>query len=130
MKFVVDTNAYSGAISYNEVSLKYMKAGNTVLMPIIVLAELKAGFEAGSQTKRNLMFLNQFLDDPDTGLLNITEKTTEIYAKIFAQLRLDGKAIGQNDIWIAALCIGNNLPLLTFDKGFTYVKGLKLVHKP
>lgn len=130
MKFVVDTNAYSGAISFNEISLKYMKAGNTVLMPVIVLAELKAGFEVGSQIERNLRFLEEFMNDPDTGLLNITEKTTDIYAKIFAQLRRDGKAIGQNDIWIAALCIENNVPLLTFDKGFSCIKSLKLVLAP
>ena len=33
-----------------------------------------------------------------------------------------------NDLWIAALCIQHNLPLLTHDRGFDHIAGLTVVH--
>lgn len=38
-----------------------------------------------------------------------------------------GKPIGKLDIFIAATCIAHDLPLLTMDKGFKHIDGLKLI---
>ncbi|MGK2857341.1 MAG: hypothetical protein ACSLFQ_09055 [Thermoanaerobaculia bacterium] len=33
-----------------------------------------------------------------------------------------------HDLWIAALCLENGAPLLTMDKLFDHVEGLRVVH--
>jgi predicted nucleic acid-binding protein len=33
-----------------------------------------------------------------------------------------------NDLWIAALCIQHNLPLLTNDAGFDHISRLTVIH--
>jgi|SRR3989344_5624172 len=50
-------------------------------------------------------------------------KSVEIEDK----LRSSGKLIGKLDIFIAAICMSNEIPLLTFDHDFKNVDGLKLV---
>lgn len=50
-------------------------------------------------------------------------KSVEIEEK----LRSIGKVNGKMDIFIAATCFMYELPLLTFDKGFKNIEGLKLI---
>jgi predicted nucleic acid-binding protein len=33
-----------------------------------------------------------------------------------------------NDLWIAALCLQHDLPLLTNDHGFDHIAGLTVIH--
>jgi len=49
-------------------------------------------------------------------------------AKIYHQLRLSNKMIEFRDIFIAATCLVNDLPLVTLNKKhFTRIKGLKIL---
>ena len=43
------------------------------------------------------------------------------YGKIKASLKLKGKPIPENDIWIAATCHSANLTLITADSDFDYI---------
>lgn len=123
--FVLDTSAYSEYERKNLGVAKYMNSGKIMYAPIIVLGELRGGFMNGSKPQENEDILNDFLNMPNVTILKLTEKTTEIYAKIFASLRKAGTPIGTNDIWIAAVCIENNLPLLTLDADFSKVDNLE-----
>jgi tRNA(fMet)-specific endonuclease VapC len=51
----------------------------------------------------------------------------DTYARIRLQLKKRGKPIPENDIWIAATCIVNTIPLYTLDKHFKEVSDLILV---
>lgn len=126
MKLVIDTNAYSSANRGDSSIVKFFNSSNTLLVPTIVLGELRAGFEHGSRSAINHRELNVFLLQPNTDILHVTEKTTVHYGEIFASLRKFGRPINTNDIWIAAICIENNLPLLTLDSDFQHIKGLRL----
>ena len=43
--------------------------------------------------------------------------------------RLDNiRASKMNDLWIAALCLQHTLPLLTNDRGFDSIEGLRVIH--
>jgi tRNA(fMet)-specific endonuclease VapC len=127
VKFALDTSAYS-AFGRSDLRLKkYFTPSNDILLPIIIIGELRAGFAAGKHTSHNEGLLRRFLDTPNVQILNTTDKTTQIYADIFLSLRLSGTPIGTNDMWIAAICIENQLPLLTLDTDFTNIKNLKLI---
>lgn len=48
------------------------------------------------------------------------------YGKIKSSLRKKGSPIPENDIWIAAIALRHNLTLVTRDKHFNEITGLKL----
>jgi len=124
VKFVLDTSAYSDFNRGLNGLEKFMNTENELYMPIIVIGELRAGFELGSKKQENEQLLCDFLDAPNVQVLKITDKTTKKYASIYKQLRTDGKPIGTNDMWIAALCLENDLSLLTTDRDFQNVANL------
>jgi len=49
------------------------------------------------------------------------------YAEIRLSLKQKGKPIPENDIWIAAICMVNDVPLMSHDKHFEHVEKLQLV---
>lgn len=56
------------------------------------------------------------------------EETARVYGRIRAELRLEN--IGRskiNGLWIAALCIQHELPLLSNDRGFDVVPNLTTI---
>lgn len=104
-----------------------VESAEGIIIPFIVIAELKAGFEKGNLTESNNSKLALFLEMdrvevawPDIG-------TVELYAKIWSDLSSKGKPIPTNDIWIAALCVQHNLRLATDDSDFDHVALLQLV---
>ena len=119
----LDTNAYSdwqrGVLWESEVD-----QAEIVWLPFVVIAELRAGFEAGTQAGANAVILNAFLSSPSVRELYPNATTLHIYAKLFADLRCRGTPIPTNDLWIASLCVQNNLPLATSDKHFSLVPSL------
>jgi len=63
---------------------------------------------------------------PRVHLMKPDEKTAQLYADVFGDLRRRGTPIPTNDLWIAALARQHRLPLLSFDAHFRAVQGLEL----
>jgi tRNA(fMet)-specific endonuclease VapC len=95
-----------------------------VWLPLIVLAEIKAGFYGGSQQHRNEKLLQSFLAQPTVGVLLPERETAEHYARLFVQLKRAGTPIPDNDLWIAALALQHDLKLITRDHHFERVPQL------
>jgi tRNA(fMet)-specific endonuclease VapC len=55
----------------------------------------------------------------------VDEETTVSYAAVRKELREAGTPIPSNDIWIAALCLQHKYPILSRDRHFDLVEGLK-----
>jgi predicted nucleic acid-binding protein len=51
-------------------------------------------------------------------IVDISDEVLELYAQIDTHLRRNGKAVEQNDVWIAATAIASRAHLLTTDKDF------------
>jgi predicted nucleic acid-binding protein len=65
----------------------------------------------------------------ESSILRADEDTARIYGQLRAQHRLDNiRTSKMNDVWIAALCIQHDLPLLTNDHGFDGIAGLTVIH--
>lgn len=126
-RFIIDTSAYSRFVAGDGAVKKWFSATNELVIPFVTIAELKAGFVNGSRTAENMDALNRFLVAPNVEVLSANYETTDMYADIFVELRQAGKALSMNDIWIAALCRQNDLPLLTADNDFKHVSGLELL---
>ena len=126
MSFTLDTSAYS-AFSRGDKRLRaWFTTDNDIIVPIIVVGELRAGFAAGGKYKENEELLQRFLDSANVYVKTITDKTTIIYSQIYLKLREKGKPIGTNDMWIAAIALEQDNELLTLDDDFTNVPDLML----
>jgi tRNA(fMet)-specific endonuclease VapC len=124
---VIDTNVYSGFRRGLPSVVQALRSAQEIHLPLIVLAELLAGFAAGTRAGQNRDELAQFMASPRVHLLKPDEKTAHHYADVYAALRKNGAPIPSNDLWIAALARQHRLPLFSLDAHFAAVPGLALV---
>jgi len=123
-KLVLDTSAYSG-FNRGDKRLKiFFRSDNQILIPLIVVGELRAGFSLGTKSQENEALLQKLLDGPNVTTITITDKTTRLFAALFRQLKLAGTPINTNDIWIAALTLEHDCLLVTLDLDFNRVPDL------
>ena len=127
VNLVLDTSAYSNFLNDKYDLHRFINPSNSIFVPVIVLGELKSSFLNGNKKKQNEDLLSEFLDASNVTILEITEKSAQIYAEISYELRKAGTPIRTNDMWIAAICIENKLPLLTLVADFSKVSGLSLL---
>jgi len=128
IEFIIDTSAYSMAQRGDQKIIALLNKAQQIYLPRIVEGELKAGFSFGKQKIENERLLEKFVASDSVTILTLSEKTPDHFAQIYANLRSRGKPIGQNDLWIAALSLEINVPLLTLDSDFGSVNGLVLVN--
>jgi tRNA(fMet)-specific endonuclease VapC len=129
MRILIDTNCYSEIDEGDPETIKRIQSATEVWLPLIVLGELYAGFELGSQKVRNEKQLDDFLSRPSVGILIPDKQTAREYGKVFQSLRRQGTPIPTNDIWISALALQHGLVLDSSDKHFAYVPGLLLLRR-
>ncbi len=127
MNLVLDTNAYSDYVRGNKSILATLNGAEIVYIPVIVIGELKRGFYYGRKVAHNLETLNAFLAKPRVKLLEVDDETADQYGHLAAFLKRNGTPIPTNDIWIAALCVQYDLPLLTRDSDFDHLSQVMLV---
>ncbi len=126
MSFTLDTSAYSAFNRGDKRLRKWFTSDNDIIVPIIVIGELRAGFVAGSKRKENEDLLQMFLDSPNVYVQSVTDKTTVLYSQVYLSLREKGKPIGTNDMWIAATALELDNQLLTLDADFFNIPDLIL----
>jgi tRNA(fMet)-specific endonuclease VapC len=118
MRVLIDTNRYRDFCEGREDAVDVVQRARLIHLPFVVLAELRAGFLCGTLARRNEQSLTVFLNSPRVRVLLADEDTTHHFARIFAQLRLQGTPIPVNDIWIAALAVQHDLLLHSRDAHF------------
>ena len=127
MKLALDTNRYVDLMRGDAEVRALVEGARTVLVPFVVLAELRAGFAVGTQGRANERFLQRFLGKAGVEVVYATDATTHHYAALYRQLRQQGTPIPTNDLWIAALVTERGARLLTRDAHFEHLAQLDLV---
>jgi predicted nucleic acid-binding protein len=122
---VLDTNAYSDYQRCGRWQWHLQRADQVVL-PVVVLAELKFGFLSGAAAPTNRTVLRRFLDERRVSVLLMTERTSDVYADFKTQLKRQGTPIPENDIWIAAMCYEAGGMLASSDSHFSHLPQLSL----
>jgi predicted nucleic acid-binding protein len=125
----LDTNAYSAFVRGEPNAVFIIEHAPSLVLSPIVIGELKCGFALGTRAQRNLEQLREFQESPRVVVPSIDDEVTSSYARIFKQLRRDGRPLPTNDLWIAAfLRVGKEEALLTLDEHFSFIDGLVLIH--
>jgi len=118
VKIAIDSNRYTDLCRGDKRAVEVVESSSEIYIPLIVLAELRAGFAYGSRLLKNEGILNRFLNEQGVFVLCPDEQTTHYYSDIYASLRKKGKPIPTNDIWIAALVWQHSLVLFARDSDF------------
>jgi len=127
VRLAFDTNAYVAFCRGEPRAVEWFRTATALLLPFVVLGELRAGFAAGTRGKKNERELQLLLNSKRVETLWATEETTYHYARLFAQLRKAGTPIPANDLWIASLALQHDLHLLSLDDHFLKIPQLLLV---
>jgi tRNA(fMet)-specific endonuclease VapC len=118
VKLALDTNRYVDLMRGDADVRARVEAARTVLLPFVVVAELRAGFAMGAEGRANERFLQRFLAKPGVEAVYATDATTHHYAALYRQLRQQGTPVPTNDLWIAALVVEHGASLCTRDAHF------------
>ena len=122
---LVDTNALSAAADDEPAVVSILALADQMTIPVIVLGEYRYGIAQSRNRARYENWLAGLLQD--CFVLDINEPTTHHYAEITLELKRKGKPIPTNDLGIAALCRQHSLPLLSRDRHFDAVPGIKRI---
>ncbi|MDA3950313.1 MAG: type II toxin-antitoxin system VapC family toxin [Spirochaeta sp.] len=114
----IDTNRYRDFVDGLSETVSVFRTSPKILIPFVVVAELRAGFAVGSRGGENERVFEQFLHRPRVGVLLPTMDTARHYANLYRQLRLAGTPIPTNDLWIAALVVEHDVMLYSRDAHF------------
>ena len=126
MRIALDTNRLTDLFQGDAGLADQLAYCDEVWIPLVVLAEIKAGFYGGTQRSRNEALLQALLATATVGVLMPARETAEHYARVFVQLKRAGTPIPDNDLWIAAMALEHNLTLITRDLHFERIPQLLL----
>ena len=123
---ILDTNALSGAADGDPGALEIIAGAERIAVPVIVLGEYRLGI-AQSRHRKEYKEYEEWLREwvAAVTVLDVDRETTYQYTKIGLELKKTCKPIPSNDLWIAALCGQHSMPLLSRDRHFDVVAGLK-----
>jgi tRNA(fMet)-specific endonuclease VapC len=124
VRLALDTNRYSDLCRDETEVVALVEHAESVFLPFVVLAELRAGFSIGKRGTENERVLRRFLMKPGVALLFADDQTTHQYAAVYRQLRRQGTPIPTNDLWTAALVLQHDLALCDRDRHFDHLPQL------
>ena len=120
---ILDTNGFS-AFAEGEPALEpLLRKATQVAIPVIVLSEYRYGIAHSRNRKRYEEWLTAYL--ARFRILDVDEETTIFCRDVRTELKSAGTPIPSNDVWIAALCRQHRLPLLSRDRHFDAVPGIR-----
>jgi predicted nucleic acid-binding protein len=127
---LLDTNVYSyltrGADDPQGAPYRRHVTGRTVVICQITAGELLFGAVRRGWSERRV----QDLQEKARGavMLPLDFPVCVIYAQVKANLRTQGRIIGDNDIWIAAFALRRSIPLVSNNRRhFENIPGLVLI---
>jgi predicted nucleic acid-binding protein len=123
MDLILDTNALSAMADGDPDAAKQLAGARELALPVVVLGEFRFGF---AQSRRRRLYERWLEEVISVSLvLDVIEATSKEYAALRLELKEAGTPIPSNDLWIAALARQHALPILSRDRHFDLVKGLR-----
>ena len=121
--FLLHTNIVI-ALFDNDAAVVAQFTGIRATVPVPVVGELDYGARNSARSADNLARLERFIDKVQ--ILPPDLDTARLYGQIRRGLRLKGRPLPENDVWIAALACQHDLTLVSRDAHFNEIGGLKL----
>lgn len=121
---LLDTNIIIALFAGEIPVQQKIEQANEVFVSAIAIGELYFGALNSLRTDENLQRIESFA--AANAVLTCDEETARHYGAIKNTLKLKGKPIPENDIWIAAIAIQHDLVLVSRDTHFQVIEDLNL----
>ena len=111
-----------------------LEQAKRIALPLPVVGELRFGAANAAEAWRERLVAGVDQLVARSRVLLADLQTADIYATVRLQIPFPPNMTRRressllNDLWIAALCVQHQLPLLTNDSDFDRIEGLSLVH--
>ncbi len=122
---ILDTNALSAVADGNDEIFPAFSEAQQIAIPVVVLGEFRFGLVRSKRRKQYEDWLPTIL--AGSLILDITQETAIYYAGIRSDLRNARTPIPANDVWIAALGRQHRLPILSRDRDFDRISGIRRI---
>jgi predicted nucleic acid-binding protein len=113
---VYDTSVFIAAENARPIRFELLPA--EAVSTVITLAELNAGVLAAPDTATRARRLRTLTDFSALELLDVDARAAEAWARLRVHLYENGRRMNVNDLWIAAIALANELPIVTQDDDF------------
>ncbi|MCC6803987.1 MAG: type II toxin-antitoxin system VapC family toxin [Anaerolineae bacterium] len=123
-RVLLDTNIVAAYFNQEE-SIREHFRNATIYIPAIVIGELYFGAYQSQRVTENVTRIKDFC--AINTILSCDAETADRYGKIRLKLKMKGRPIPENDIWIAATAQRYDLTLVSRDEHFKEVDDLHLV---
>ncbi|MCU0446945.1 MAG: type II toxin-antitoxin system VapC family toxin [Microscillaceae bacterium] len=121
----LDTNIAIDFLNGKPASVNLISQYESICLPITVCGELLFGAKNSGNAVKNLQKYQDFIDT--CLVLEMNLLVADEYATTRLALKTKGRPIPENDIWIASICIVNDIPLISHDKHFENIDKLQLI---
>jgi len=128
LRILLDTSAYSAWKRGHGGVVELVRGCERLMISAVVVGELLYGFQRGSRTEKNVRELKEVLGGPRVSFLPVSYTTADRFALVADVLRRRGTPIPVNDLWIAAHALESGSDLVSFDRHFERIDGLRVVH--
>lgn len=123
-RYLLDTNIII-ALFADEAAVKdNLAQADEVFVPSVALGELYFGARKSGRPQANLARIDEFA--ANNVVLGCDTETARRYGEIKDVLRVKGRPLPENDIWIAAIALEHDLALVSRDAHFGEVERLKV----
>jgi tRNA(fMet)-specific endonuclease VapC len=122
---ILDTNAVSALAEGDREARRVILGPFNLYLPTIVLGEFEFGMLGSS--RRETLRVGFARIEQRIIILPVDRDTSLIYAGIKHGLKRSGRPIPENDIWIAALALQHDQPILSRDAHFNAIDGVRRV---
>lgn len=126
--FLLDTNTVSYYLRNNPTIVRQYIANITLQqtsISVITQSELLYGVALHPNSRSIHNAIHTFL--ANTTIYAWTPQVAELHAKLRAQQKIKGRPIATEDLMIAAHALALNLTLVTSDKVFSHIEGLRTI---
>ncbi len=122
--FLLDTSVAVALIGNDAFAQDQLATAGEVFIPTPTLGELYYGANKSVRPREEFERIEEFVSN--IVVLACDTETARRYGEVKNALRLKGRPIPENDIWIAAIAIQHDLQLATRDAHFREVPNLKI----
>lgn len=122
-RFLLDTNIVIALFADEAIVKDNLAQASEIFIPSIVIGELYYGARKSGRVEANVARVGEIVDG--STILVCDAETARQDGEVKNKLRLKGRPLPENDIWIAALALQHELVLVTRDAHFQEVESLK-----
>jgi tRNA(fMet)-specific endonuclease VapC len=122
---IIDTNALSAIIDGDPTIKSIVQRAPTVEVSVITLGEYRFGLLRSSRPAPGERWLRDFLHLYK--IIDVDKETSLHYSEVRFALKRGGTPIPLNDLWIAAQARQYDLSILSRDKHFDLVEGVRRI---